>query len=432
MIEPETIIDGRYRVISRLGSGGMADVYLAQDQLLGRQVAREGAAPPLRRGPGVRRALPPRGLERRRRSRTPTSSAIFDRGEWNGTYYIAMEYVAGRSLKAIVRDGGRARPGGGDRHRHPDPARRALRPPARGHPPRPQAPQRDPRRGGPRPRDRLRHRPRGRLGHDADRLDHGHRPVPLARAGAGLRGQRRLRPLLGRRDPLRAAHRRGPLRRRDGRRDRLQAGLRRAAPAERAATPRCRRRSTRSCCARSPRTPPSATPTRTSSSPRSNTSARRCPRYSGMALASAPAGDGSPPQPYAPAGGALLMAPAGGLRRADRGAAARRGGPAPPPADPVVERSAGVRRGRAGRGRAAAPAAVQGQRHGARRRRAERTGRRRDPAQRAGLTPVPSLASSATVPSGLVISQTPAGGQRSSTRAAASRSSSPAARPARR
>ena len=39
MVEPDTIIDGRYKVISRVGSGGMADVYLAEDQLLGRQVA---------------------------------------------------------------------------------------------------------------------------------------------------------------------------------------------------------------------------------------------------------------------------------------------------------------------------------------------------------------------------------------------------------
>ncbi|MCW3031395.1 MAG: hypothetical protein JWM66_1528, partial [Solirubrobacterales bacterium] len=39
MVEPDTVIDGRYKVVSRVGSGGMADVYLAEDQLLGRQVA---------------------------------------------------------------------------------------------------------------------------------------------------------------------------------------------------------------------------------------------------------------------------------------------------------------------------------------------------------------------------------------------------------
>ncbi len=36
----------------------------------------------------------------------PNIVGIFDRGEWNGTYYIAMEYVGGRSLKTIVREDG--------------------------------------------------------------------------------------------------------------------------------------------------------------------------------------------------------------------------------------------------------------------------------------------------------------------------------------
>jgi serine/threonine-protein kinase len=105
MIEPETIIDGRYRVISRLGSGGMADVYLAQDQLLGRQVAVKVLHHHF--------AEDQEFVERFRREASsaaglshPNIVAIFDRGEWNGTYYIAMEYVAGRSLKALVREAG--------------------------------------------------------------------------------------------------------------------------------------------------------------------------------------------------------------------------------------------------------------------------------------------------------------------------------------
>ncbi len=105
MIEPETIIDGRYRVISRLGSGGMADVYLAEDQLLGRQVAVKVLHHHF--------AEDQEFVERFRREASsaaalshPNIVAIFDRGEWNGTYYIAMEYVAGRSLKTIVREHG--------------------------------------------------------------------------------------------------------------------------------------------------------------------------------------------------------------------------------------------------------------------------------------------------------------------------------------
>jgi eukaryotic-like serine/threonine-protein kinase len=105
MIEPETIIDGRYRVISRLGSGGMADVYLAQDQLLGREVAVKVLHHHF--------AEDQEFVERFKREASsaaalshPNIVGIFDRGEWNGTYYIAMEYVAGRSLKALVREQG--------------------------------------------------------------------------------------------------------------------------------------------------------------------------------------------------------------------------------------------------------------------------------------------------------------------------------------
>src|SRR6516165_10556021 len=109
MVEPDTIIDGRYRVLSRVGSGGMADVYLAEDQLLGRHVAVKLLHHHF--------AEDQEFVERFRREASsaaalshPNIVAIFDRGEWQGTYYIAMEYVAGRSLKTIVREQGALNP----------------------------------------------------------------------------------------------------------------------------------------------------------------------------------------------------------------------------------------------------------------------------------------------------------------------------------
>jgi serine/threonine-protein kinase len=109
MVEPDTIIDGRYRVLSRVGSGGMADVYLAEDELLGRQVAVKLLHHHF--------AEDQEFVERFRREASsaaalshPNIVAIFDRGEWQGTYYIAMEYVAGRSLKTIVREQGALEP----------------------------------------------------------------------------------------------------------------------------------------------------------------------------------------------------------------------------------------------------------------------------------------------------------------------------------
>jgi beta-lactam-binding protein with PASTA domain/predicted Ser/Thr protein kinase len=106
-LQRDTIIDGRYRVLRRLGSGGMADVYLAEDQQLGRQVALKLLYRHL--------AEDVQFVERFRREASsaaglqhPNIVGIFDRGEWDGTYYIAMEYVEGRTLKDIVRERGPA------------------------------------------------------------------------------------------------------------------------------------------------------------------------------------------------------------------------------------------------------------------------------------------------------------------------------------
>ena len=102
-IAPDTIIDGRYRVHSRLGTGGMADVFLAEDQQLGRKVALKL----LHR----RFAEDPAFVERFRREAQAAAGlqhqnivSVYDRGEWDGTYYIAMEYLPGRTLKQIIRE----------------------------------------------------------------------------------------------------------------------------------------------------------------------------------------------------------------------------------------------------------------------------------------------------------------------------------------
>jgi serine/threonine-protein kinase len=105
VIDAGTIVDGRYAIVSRVGSGGMADVYLAEDQLLGRQIALKVLHHHFAEDQEFverfkREASSAAGLSH------PNIVAIFDRGEWNGTYYIAMEYVAGRSLKNVVREEG--------------------------------------------------------------------------------------------------------------------------------------------------------------------------------------------------------------------------------------------------------------------------------------------------------------------------------------
>ena len=105
----QVIFNGRYELHRRLGRGGMAEVYLARDQLLDRPVAVKVLFPALATDQGF--------VERFRREaqaaanlQHPNIVSVFDWGEANGTYFIVMEYVEGMTLAELLRDEGRLHP----------------------------------------------------------------------------------------------------------------------------------------------------------------------------------------------------------------------------------------------------------------------------------------------------------------------------------
>jgi beta-lactam-binding protein with PASTA domain len=96
-----TLFADRYRLERKLGSGGMADVWLAEDQELGRHVAVKMLH--------ERYANDEQFVERFRREAThaaglshPNIVSIYDRGVAGGSYYIVMEYIEGRTLKELI------------------------------------------------------------------------------------------------------------------------------------------------------------------------------------------------------------------------------------------------------------------------------------------------------------------------------------------
>ncbi len=97
-------IGERYTLRERLGSGGMADVWLADDATLGRRVALKF----LHESFGEDAQF----VERFRREATaaaglqhPNIVGVYDRGEFEGRHFIAMEYVEGASLKDLINRG---------------------------------------------------------------------------------------------------------------------------------------------------------------------------------------------------------------------------------------------------------------------------------------------------------------------------------------
>ena len=95
---------GHYEVLDKLGSGGMGEVYRAKDLELGREVAIKVLRKEL--------ASDPDGLKRfEREARTasalnhPNIATIYHIGEHEGTRYIAMELVAGQTLRELLNEG---------------------------------------------------------------------------------------------------------------------------------------------------------------------------------------------------------------------------------------------------------------------------------------------------------------------------------------
>ena len=103
--QTQRVFNGRYELVRRIARGGMAEVFLARDQLLDRPVALKVLFPEL----STDRAF----VERFRREAQaaanlshPNIVSVYDWGEEAGTYFIVMEYVDGKPLSNLIRTEG--------------------------------------------------------------------------------------------------------------------------------------------------------------------------------------------------------------------------------------------------------------------------------------------------------------------------------------
>jgi len=99
-----TVVDERYKLVRKVGTGGMADVWLAVDSELDREVAVKILHDRFAQDSEFverfqREAKSAAGLQH------PNVVGVFDRGSFRDTYFIAMEYIDGPSLKDLVKGG---------------------------------------------------------------------------------------------------------------------------------------------------------------------------------------------------------------------------------------------------------------------------------------------------------------------------------------
>ena len=105
MINKGELIDNRYKIVSSIGEGGMANVYLAWDTILEREVAVK-----ILRGDLSHDEKFIKRFQREANSASslkhPNIVEMYDVGEDDGKYFIVMEYVKGKTLKSLIKKRG--------------------------------------------------------------------------------------------------------------------------------------------------------------------------------------------------------------------------------------------------------------------------------------------------------------------------------------
>ncbi|GAX02752.1 serine/threonine protein kinase [Secundilactobacillus pentosiphilus] len=101
-MRPNYVLGGRYRITQSLGEGGMANVYLAHDLILDRDVSVKLLRLDLRDDPHTIKRFQREGLAATELVH-PNIVSVYDVGEENGMQYMVMEYVKGMDLKEYIK-----------------------------------------------------------------------------------------------------------------------------------------------------------------------------------------------------------------------------------------------------------------------------------------------------------------------------------------
>jgi tRNA A-37 threonylcarbamoyl transferase component Bud32 len=103
---PGTLLGGRYRIVGRLGKGGMGEVYRADDLKLGQPVALKFLPPDVDRDP-VRLSQLHSEVRMARQVSHPNVCRVYDIDEVDGHTFLSMEFVDGEDLATLLRRIGR-------------------------------------------------------------------------------------------------------------------------------------------------------------------------------------------------------------------------------------------------------------------------------------------------------------------------------------